>query len=65
MKDSFKAAIKAFAAEAKTAIDDLQNKIDKEEEKDEINDEKVDELSELKDDIEAALNAVEEINIGE
>jgi hypothetical protein len=65
MKPSFITAIRTFITEAEAAANELQSKIDKEEEKETIDDEKVDELSSLKDDIEAALEAVEDIYTGE
>ncbi len=65
MKLAFKTAITHFLREANIALDDLVSKLDKEEEKETIDEDKVDELSSLKDDIESAIEAVEEIYIEE
>jgi len=65
MTPQFKNAVKAFIAAANAEIDDLEEKINEEEEKDSPNEEKIDDLSTLKVDIENALEAVENIDIGE
>lgn len=61
MSPTFKAAIESFIAAASDEQGKLQAKIDKEEGKDEIDDEKVSDLQDRIDSIQNAIDSIEEI----